>query len=48
MTGLELEISFFLEVPLSSGETKGILGSFRKTSFHRLFLIALGKGSYKT
>ena len=32
MTGLELEISFFLEVSLSSGETKGILGSFRKTS----------------
>ena len=45
---LKLEISFFLEVPLSSGETRAILASFGKTPCNRLLIMALNNGLHKT
>ena len=43
LTGRKFDISFLLEVPLSSGETMVILGSSRKMSFDKLLFITLTK-----
>ena len=48
LTGLKLEILFFLEVPLSNGETKAILVSSGKIPCNRLLLMALDNGLHKT
>ena len=43
-TGRKFDISFLLEVPLSSGETMAILASSGKMLFDKLLFIAFDKG----